>query len=94
MQVNSNSMMAHSAWMNANANNIANVNTTDFNASSTTIQSSAKDSLQAVSSLINTQTDLAKEMSEQIPIEKGFSAQATAIKTQEEMIGSLLDLPI
>ena len=92
MQVNSNSMMAHSAWMNANANNIANVNTTDFNASSTTFQSSAKDSLQAVSSLINTQTDLAKEMTDQIVASDGFEVQASVIKTYDEMLGTLLDM--
>lgn len=94
MQINSNSMMAHIAWMNTNANNIANVNTADFSASSTTIQAQDINSLQAVSNVSESGTDLAKDLSEQIPIEKGFSAQVSAIKTQEEMIGSLLDISI
>ncbi len=92
MQVNSNSMMAHNTWMNANANNIANVNTQDFNASSTTIQQSSNTSLKAVSNPTGGSTNLAKDMSEQIPIAGGFNAQAAAIKTQEQMIGSLLDM--
>lgn len=94
MQVNSNSMIAHSAWMNNNANNVANANTQDFNASSTSIQSNGKNSVNAVSRVGDNGTNLAKELTDQVPIEKGFSAQAAAIKTQEEMIGSLLDLSI
>ena len=91
MQVNANSMMAHSSWMNANANNIANLNSEIFNASNTTIQNSS-DSLKAVFSSTSDKTNLAKDMVEQIPISGGFNAQVVAIETQEQMIGSLLNI--
>ena len=91
MQVNANSMMAHSSWMNANANNIANVNSENFNASNTSIQNS-NDSLKAVFVSTSSGTNLAKDMVEQIPIAGGFNAQLAAIKTQEQMIGSLLNI--
>ena len=91
MQVNATSMMAHTDWLATNANNIANVNTQDYNSIETTLQSE-NNSVSAVSSLSESGTDLASDLTEQIPIEGGFNAQVKAIKTQEEMIGSLLDM--
>ncbi len=49
MQVNANSMMAHQNWMANNANNVANVNSEDFNSAQTTIQNPSEGSVQAVS---------------------------------------------
>ncbi len=94
MQVNANSMMAHQNWMSNNANNIANINSDNFNSTATTIQNPSEGSVQAVSSTTSSSTDLTREITEQIPIEKGFNAQAAAIKTQEQMIGSLIDLSV
>jgi flagellar hook protein FlgE len=37
-------------------------------------------------------TDLAKELTEQIPIEKGFGVNATVVKTKDEMLGTLMDI--
>lgn len=94
MQVNANSMMAHSNWMASNSNNVANVNTQSYNATSTTIQSPTESSVQANFSQTNQGTDLSREMTEQIPIQRGFEANAAAIKTQDQMIGSLIDLSV
>ncbi|PHR55037.1 MAG: hypothetical protein COA44_11565 [Arcobacter sp.] len=38
------------------------------------------------------QTDLSKEIPDQIIIENGHAVQSTAIKTKDEMLGSLLDI--
>lgn len=94
MQVNANSMMAQSNYMANSAANVANVNTPNYNAVTTTLQNPAQGSVQAVSSTSNSPTDLAKEFTDQIVIQNGFDANARAIKAQDEMIGSLIDLSI
>lgn len=94
MQVNVNSMMAHNNWMSSNSNNVANVNTEGFNSTNTTINSAQEGSVVANFSAGDSSTDLSKELTEQIPIEKSTEANAQAVKTQDEMIGSLLDLSV
>ena len=92
MQVNVNSMNAHVNWLNSNANNIANVNTKDHNATRTVLENNTQSSVEAVNSKTNKETNLSKELTNQIPIEKGFDAQVKAIKTQEEMMGGILNI--
>lgn len=94
MQVNVNSMSAHANWMGNNANNIANVNSKDYNSVQTTLQNPSEGSVVASSSQSELGTDLAKELTEQIPIEQGNEAQTKAIKTEDEMLGTLLDLSV
>ena len=94
MQVNASSMMTHQDWMSNNANNVANVNTDGFNSTQTTIQNPNEGSVQAVSSTSQSGTDLAREITEQIPIEKAVGANAQAVKAYDEMIGSLIDLSV
>jgi flagellar hook protein FlgE len=94
MQVNASSMVAHQDWMNSNANNVANVNTDGFNSTQTTIQNPAEGSVQATGSTSESGTDLARELTEQIPIEKAHGANAQAVKAYDEMIGSLIDLSV
>lgn len=91
MQINSSAMMAMSNWMNNSANNVANVNTEKYNATQTTIteQNSA---IVAQSSKTTQGTDLATEFTDQISIDKSMKANATTIKTEDEMIGSLLNM--
>lgn len=91
MTVNSNSMSAHSRWMDYNANNTANVNTNGYNASRTTIENN-QGSVRANASKTGSETNLSKELTEQIEIEKGFSANVPAIKAKDDMLGSLLDM--
>jgi flagellar hook protein FlgE len=94
MQVNSSSMTAYTNWMSNNSNNVANINTEGFKATSTTMQNTAGGNVQAVASASNSSTDLARESTDQIAITTGVDAIAKAIKTQDEMIGSLIDLSI
>lgn len=94
MQVNANSMMAHANWMASNSNNVANVNTQDYAATQTTLQSGQNGNVTATFESTQSGTDLAREMTEQISIENGSEAQTRAIQSQDEMIGSLIDLSI
>jgi flagellar hook-associated protein FlgK len=57
ISTNLNAMSAHTAWMNANANNVANVNTENYDASRTVLK-----------------------------------AGPTAVKTRDEILGTLLDM--
>ena len=94
---NVSSLIAHQDFANANANNVANVNTDGFVPTQTTL-SDAGGSVQANftkaddngSSL--SQTDLTRELTDQVIIQNGHEVQGTAIRTQDEMLGSLLDI--
>ena len=94
---NVSSLIAHQDFANANANNIANVNTDKFIPTQTNL-SNASGSVNANfqkaddNGSVLSQTDLNKELPDQISIEKGHAVQASAIKTQDQMLGSLLDI--
>ena len=94
---NVSSLIAHQGFANANANNVANVNTdgfiptqTNLSNSSGSVNASFQKADDNGSSL--SQTDLSKEIPDQLIVQNGHAVQATAIKTQDQMIGSLLDI--
>lgn len=95
---NVSSIMSNQTYMNNNANNIANANTDHFVPQNTLIKENGKDSTKAVTSLATdnksekSQTNLTKEITDQISIEKVTEANVVAIRTQDEMLGSLLDI--
>ena len=91
MQINATAMTAMSNWMNNSAHNVANVNTDNYKATQTTI-TNQNDAVVAQSSQTNNSTELATELTDQITIDKSFKANADVIKTQNEMLGSLLDM--
>ena len=91
MQINANSMSSMSNWMNSSANNVANLNTQDYSATRTTMSNSGN-AVVANSSKTGNPTDLAKEITDQMSIKKSVDTNAQAIKTQDKMLGSLLDL--
>ena len=91
MQMNATAMTAMSNWMNNSAHNVANVNTDNYKATQTTI-TNQNDAVVAQSSQTNNSTELATEFTDQIGIDKSFKANADVIKTQNEMLGSLLDM--
>jgi len=88
MTINSTSMQSHQILMDINANNIANVNTEDFTADEGRIGNN----LEVSSVDTNSSVDLTKELTDQIIIEDGFTAQVPVIKTEDEMMGTLLDM--
>ncbi len=93
------SMNAHSTWMDVNANNVANVNSDKFKSIDTKLEADGQNNPQAVlrenESAVaedRSNTDLAKELTDQIPIEKGFGVNVSVIKTKDEMLGTLMDI--
>ena len=70
------SIQRNQAYMDISANNVANINTPS---------NKKNESKQS-------ETNLTKEMTDQITIEKTTSANVEAIKAQDKMIGSLLDI--
>jgi flagellar hook protein FlgE len=99
MNISSNvsSIQAHQSMMNTSANNVANVNTERFVPSDTTI-SSSENSVSANTKKADdsgskmSQTDLAKEIPDQILAQGATAVNVSSIKTQDEMLGSLLDI--
>lgn len=94
---NVSSIQAHQTMLNTSANNIANVNTDGFKPSDTRI-TEGKESVRAYNTKsddngsVKSQTDLAKEIPDQIIAQESTSANVSVIKTQDEMFGSLLDI--
>jgi len=85
---NVNALQAHQKLMDVNANNTANENTEDFKATDAKIV----DKLEISAHQTDSGTNLTKELTDQIVIEDGFKAQIPAIKTQDEMTKTLLDI--
>jgi len=98
ISTNISSLQANQTFMNTNADNIANVNTDGFRPTQTTISNPSQGAIQANLSKADdtgspkSQTDLTKEISDQVIIGGVSQANVTAIKTQDEMMGSLLDI--
>jgi len=88
INTNLQALQAHQTLMDINANNVANVNTKDFKSTDARIV----DKLEISGKVTDNGTDLTKEMTDQIVIENGFKAQIPAIKTQDEMTKTLLDI--
>lgn len=99
MNISSNisSIQAHQNMMNTSANNVANVNTDRFIPTNTRVVGD-ENSLRANNAKADdtgsktSQTDLAKEMTTQIVAQDATAVNVNAIRTQDEMLGSLLDI--
>jgi flagellar hook protein FlgE len=85
--------------MNNDAGNVANVNTDRYIPKNTVIEEADNQgSTKAVTTKATdngsekSQTNLTKEITDQITIENVTTANVEAIRTQDQMIGSLLDL--
>ena len=88
INTNINALQAYRILTDINANNVANVNTEDFKATDAHIT----DKLDISTHTSKYGTNLNKELTDQIVIENGFKAQIPAIKTQDEMTKTLLDI--
>ncbi len=93
---NVSSIQAHQTWLDNSAQNIANVNTDGYIPTQTTLK--GEDPVTANSSKSDdngsqkSQTDLSKELPDQIMVNAGVAVNVSTIKTQDEMLGTLLDL--
>jgi len=94
---NVSSIQAHQTMLNVNANNIANVNSDGFVPSDTRMS----DDTNSVSANVRladnngsqmSQTDLAKELPDQIIAQDAVAVNVEAIRTRDEMMGTLLDM--
>ncbi len=97
ISTNISSIQAHQTWLNSSAQNIANVNTDEYIPTQTTINENgtkANSSLATDNGSQKSQTDLAKELPDQIVVNGGISVNVTTIKTQDEMLGTLLDIKV
>lgn len=86
--INSNSMMAHQTLMDITANNVANVNTDDFQAKEGRIGNNLEVNDAPM------KNNLAKNMVDELVTSDGYRVQVPAIKTQDEMTKSLLDIKV
>lgn len=98
MNVSSNisSLQAHQTMMNSSANNVANANSEKYVPTDVRMQSSENSVTPNVrraddNGSANSQSDLSKELTDQIVVEDVTAANVAAIRTQDEMLGSLLD---
>lgn len=94
---NISSIGAHQSMLNTSANNVANVNTDGFIPKDTKISNTngspvANTSVATDTGSLKSQTDLAKEIPDQIISQNGVAANVSAIQTQDAMFGSLLDI--
>ncbi len=94
---NVSSIQAHQTLLDNSAYNIANVNTDGFIPNKTTLNETANGVNATTTKATDngsskSQTDLAKELPDQIIAQDGVAVNVTAIKTKDEMLGTLLDL--
>jgi len=98
ISTNVSSIQANQVMLDANANNIANVNTDGFRPTDVRMSNNSNESVTANLRVANdtgsskSQTDLAKEIPDQIVGVNVAAVNVTAIRTQDEMMGSLLDI--
>jgi flagellar hook protein FlgE len=84
--------------MNNSASNVANANSDGYLPRNTTISETqnggtkANTTMAADNSSKQSQTNLTKEITDQMTIEKTTEANVQAIRTQNDMLGSLLDI--
>jgi len=94
---NVSSIQAHQTMLSSSANNIANANTygfvpvdTKIANESTLVKASVR--LTDKNQTLKSQTDLTKELPNQIIAQDTISVNVSSIKTTDEMIGTLLDM--
>lgn len=99
MNINSSisSISANQSLLNSSAHNIANSNTQGFARIETTIVENSKYNVKAIDEkTINenpyNNTDLTKEITNQILSYHAVDANSVALKTQDEVAGTILDI--
>jgi len=96
---NLSSIQAHQSILDTSAKNIANVNTDTYIPSDTRISNAngspvAKSELSTDTGSLKSQTDLTHEIPKQIIAQEGVALNVATIRTEDEMLGSLLDIKV
>ena len=86
MRVNSTSMQSHQTLMDITANNVANINTDNFEAKEGRIGNNLEVNDAPM------KNELSKNMVDELVISNGYKVQVPAIKTEDEMTKTLLDI--
>ncbi|MBU0721756.1 flagellar basal body protein [bacterium] len=86
---NISSIQTHQKMLDTSANNVANLNTDGFVPGNTP---GARSVLTNNNNSSKSQTDIAKEIPNQIIAEKATALNVAAVRAQDEMLGSLLDI--
>jgi flagellar hook protein FlgE len=91
------SLQANQTFLNTSASNVANVNTDGFIPQDTRISNTggtptANTRVADNNGSLKSQTDLSKEIPDQIVSGGVAESNVSAIKTQDEMFGTLLDI--
>lgn len=95
---NVSSMLSNQTYMNNSAANVANSNTDNYVPRNTTINETKGGGTKADTTLATdngsaqSQTNLAKEITDQMMIQNVNEANVKAIQTQNNVMGSLLDI--
>lgn len=95
---NVSSILSNQTYMNNSASNVANANSDGYIPRTTTINEAQNGGTKANTTMATgtsskqSQTDLAKEITDQMAIEKITEVNIQAIRTQNDMLGSLLDI--
>ena len=92
MMTSVSSINAHQAWLDNSAANVAGTNNQNPINRESTITSGSTNAPQTVTSVSEKPVEIAKEMTDQIMIPQAAEANADAIRTQDEMTGTLLNL--
>ncbi|MGP1450733.1 MAG: flagellar basal body rod C-terminal domain-containing protein [Wolinella sp.] len=94
MQINSSSIYAHNLWVGSSANNIANANTDGYNARDTRISEDGANGVSATTQETQSSVNLTDEVPEQIAIERSVEANAQAIRTHDETLGTTINIKV
>lgn len=91
------SILAHEGLANASSHNIANSNTESFSRIKTDINEDASGGVKAnfqkeQNDSLNSNTDLAKEITNSMIAGYAVGANGVAIQTQDQLTGTLLDI--
>lgn len=89
---NVSSINAYNSWLDNSASNVAHATKGGEKSLQSTIVSAQNNSPKLSTTLENRAVELQKEMTDQVMIPKGAEANAAAIRTQDQMNGSLLNL--
>lgn len=90
--ISTSALDAYSSKLNVTANNVANTNTDNFQASRVTMQQNKDGGVSATVQQTNDQVDISREAVDMLSTVNGYKANLQVLKAGNEMSQSLLDI--